>query len=1052
MFEIWQTKNPNTIINEQRLLNQKRAIEKNKLLSQIECQQIASKIDAINNDSNNDEESQQADAMMTVQATEAERERVESENNSLTNGQREMKSVMIEYMAKYSNHEERPTIRKIPLNKEAQETIMAVNTVLRTIPTKDLEELNALLFAGAKIVEERLMPDQQNSRRTEIAPWKRRIIKKIEMLRKEVNQLKAAIEKKGRIPPRVRRKYEPDINGLQHAFETAKQRLVATSHKLKRYEARNEQHRINKMFRECPRKVYYELNNKNKEALTLSESHKEEIRQYWEHLWGTSVKHNEKSVWMNDAEKDCEVIRDQTNISITVEDIKTKITNMSNWKAPGPDRIHVFWLKKFTTLHERLANLFNTLINNVDSMPGWLVFGRTQLIEKDKNKGPTPQNFRPITCLTTMWKLLSGIISNKILRHLKENQVLCYEQKGIRPSCRGTKDQLAIDRSITKDNKRRHTNLAMAWIDYRKAFDSVPHSWLIKCMNMYKINDGIKTLIMKSMSLWKTQVMCDKQAIGQIKIERGLFQGDSLSPLLFCIAINPLSTILHKAGKEYAVASGEKINHLLYMDDLKLFSKKEEDLNTLVNTVQIFSQDIRMEFGFDKCAMIVVRRGKTVHSKGIEIEGSLIPDISDESQSYKYLGIPQQHTNIEEKAKHKATAEYKRRLKQILKSKLNAKNKIEAINSYAIPVINYTAGVVKWTVAETSELNRTTRKILNMYHALHPRADVDRLYLPRKFGGRGLKNISDTIEAEDRGLSHYIWQNTTDPLLAIAKKEDIYKQRSESPEIWKEKVIEERRKVWKEKPLHGQYPKEMEQRTSTEHCFGWMKQVQLKIETEALLTAAQDQALSTKAHKALIMKTTKDALCRMCKEKNETVAHLLAGCSKLSLNEYLRRHNEVARLLHKNICDDFGIPTTKRYWMHEPTAVTETEDVKILWDFEIQTDHHITARRPDIIVVDKKKKETLIIDVAVPEDRNICDKEKEKITKYQDLRLEIKKLWNTKAKVVPVVIGSLGAHTSKLNEYIHQIPGTHHLPSLVKAALLGSAHILRKVLDLPESW
>ena len=210
-----------------------------------------------------------------------------------------------------------------------------------------------------------------------------------------------------------------------------------------------------------------------------------------------------------------------------------------------------------------------------------------------------------------------------------------------------------------------------------------------------------------------------------------------MSPLLFCIAINPLSTILHKEGKEYADTSGDKINQLLYTDDLKVCSK-EEDLNTLVNTVRIFSQDIKMEFGFDKCAMIVVRRGNPVHSNGIEIEGSIIPDISDESQSYKYLGIPQQHTNIEEKAKHKATTEYKKRLKQILKSKLNAKNKIEAINSYAIPVISYTAGVVKWTVAITSELNRTTRKILNMYHALHPRADVDRLYLPSKFGGRGL--------------------------------------------------------------------------------------------------------------------------------------------------------------------------------------------------------------------------------------------------------------------------------------------------------------------------
>ena len=88
----------------------------------------------------------------------------------------------------------------------------------------------------------------------------------------------------------------------------------------------------------------------------------------------------------------------------------------------------------------------------------------------------------------------------------------------------------------------------------------------------------------------------------------------------------------------------------------------------------------------------------------------------------------------------------------------------------------------------------------------------------------------------------------------------------------------------------------------------------------------------------------------------------------------------------------------------------------------------------------------------MPEDRNICEKEKEKIQKYQDLKLEIMRLWDVKTCVIPVVIGALGAHTGRLNEYLAQIPGLHQIPQLVKAALLGSAHILRQTLDLPESW
>ena len=252
--------------------------------------------------------------------------------------------------------------------------------------------------------------------------------------------------------------------------------------------------------------------------------------------------------------------------------------------------------------------------------------------------------------------------------------------------------------------------------------------------------------------------------------------------------------------------------------------------------------------------------------------------------------------------------------------------------------------------------------------------------------------------------------------------------------------------------MHGQYSRQVEELTTKKACYEWLRKVKLKIETEALLTAAQEQALNTKSHATHILKTSQDPRCRMCNRSDETVAHLLTACPKLAATEYLARHNEVARLVHRSISEAHGIKVTRQPWHHAPQPVVETEKVKILWDFEVRTDRRITARRPDIVIVDKEKKTGLIIDIAVPEDRNICQKEREKIEKYQDLRIEIQKLWNIKAKVVPVVIGALGAHTGKLNDYLAQIPGQHHAPQLIKAALLGSAHILRRTLDLPESW
>lgn len=101
--------------------------------------------------------------------------------------------------------------------------------------------------------------------------------------------------------------------------------------------------------------------------------------------------------------------------------------------------------------------------------------GRTVLIVKEKDLGPVVTNFRPITCLPLMWKLLTATLSDKLDAHLEEKSLLPVEQKGCRRNSRGTNDQLLIDKMIIRNCKRRLTGLGMAWIDFRKAFDMVPH-------------------------------------------------------------------------------------------------------------------------------------------------------------------------------------------------------------------------------------------------------------------------------------------------------------------------------------------------------------------------------------------------------------------------------------------------------------------------------------------------------------------------------------------------------------------------------------------------
>jgi hypothetical protein len=120
--------------------------------------------------------------------------------------------------------------------------------------------------------------------------------------------------------------------------------------------------------------------------------------------------------------------------------------------------------------------------------------------------------------------------------------------------------------------------------------------------------------------------------------------------------------------------------------------------------------------------------------------------------------------------------------------------------------------------------------------------------------------------------------------------------------------------------------------------------------------------------------------------------------------------------------------------------------VTILWNQQVQTDRTIPNNKPDIIIRDNEKGTCKLIDVTVPGDRNVIQKEAEKILKYKNLRIEIQRMWNVKTRVVPVIVGETETISNSFRKYVSTIPGNHEVKELQKTAILGTAHILRKVL------
>ena len=184
-------------------------------------------------------------------------------------------------------------------------------------------------------------------------------------------------------------------------------------------------------------------------------------------------------------------------------------------------------------------------------------------------------------------------------------------------------------------------------------------------------------------------------------------------------------------------------------------------------------------------------------------------------------------------------------------------------------------------------------------------------------------------------------------------------------------------------------------------------------------------------------------------EKRMKRLRTLYECQQLAQVQYKAwRHEKVAQIIHWKLCQKLGLNHGGRWYNHKVESVIVTEDLRLLWDFPIQTDHRLEHNRPDIVFENRKNRSCLLIDISCPFDTRIERKEKEKIEMYQDLKTEIKRLWNVReVKIVLIIIGALGTIGKNFENWLKKIEIECNTELLQEACLLGTAKILRKVLD-----
>jgi hypothetical protein len=126
---------------------------------------------------------------------------------------------------------------------------------------------------------------------------------------------------------------------------------------------------------------------------------------------------------------------------IQITEIALYLSKAHNWKSPGNDQIQNYWLKAFPATHKYITKNFNAIIEEPEKAAEWLTTGITYLIPKSEDSKEV-RNYRPITCLTTKYKNLTGIIPKRISTHLEEQRLQKTKKKGCHPGSKGCKDQL----------------------------------------------------------------------------------------------------------------------------------------------------------------------------------------------------------------------------------------------------------------------------------------------------------------------------------------------------------------------------------------------------------------------------------------------------------------------------------------------------------------------------------------------------------------------------------------------------------------------------------
>ena len=606
---------------------------------------------------------------------------------------------------------------------------------------------------------------------------------------------------------------------------------------------------------------------------------------------------------------------------VTAEELAHVIKRSRPSSAPSPlDRISYTIIKKCPSLRPALLDLYNRVIMEGSVPSAWKV-AAVKLIPKSSAKDdPTsPGNFRPIALTPTVSKLLSGILKDRWLRHMRTNNYLNPDlQKAFLPMIPGVAEHQAKLAAVIKSARHRKRSLAIAWLDIANAYGSVHHSLIQYSMAHYHAPPEFCRLLQSWYTGLSATISADNWCTDPVPLRVGVYQGDPLSVVIFLTVMNTLSDTLCRRGDlGFSLPqSTTTINHLLYADDACVISSTPAGCQHLLDMVQRWLEWAQLKAKVPKCRSMVIQAstGKRVNPK-LTISGERIPPA--EEDAFKFLGMTVRIYSSNVSARSSLQRTLQKMLTAIDETPLTRQQKLRLFKHGVCPRLSWPLVVEDFPITWLERhLQPLATKALKKWAGLTSSSNTSILFLPAKKGGLaipslvslhkklptsrdpGVRKAANLRLAEEEARQRLKFRPAA-MVNSILTQEPSKSRRAltgAAKTFLAEEEDEERHQALCQLPAQGEMARVWGNTCSSQVL--WARAVQdLPPEPMSFVLCASLDSLPTNAnlHKWGKKPT---AACHLCWGARQTLLHVLNNCPMaMELRRYSMRHDTVLEII-----------------------------------------------------------------------------------------------------------------------------------------------------------